>query len=307
MEKETPSKKQITGFGLKMIALVTMTIDHFAAIVLERISGTSTLMYNIYFALRCIGRLAFPLFIFLLVEGFMHTHSKKRYAVRLFLFAFIAEVPFNLAFSHEILYPTYQNVFFTLLLGFLGMMFSSFIHEKNVPAVLGYISVILSSAILGAYLGICFINFASNFGRDYTDLRSIIVICALTIASVAIVLIYMNLKNSFLALSQCALSLFVATLLAVFADVFMTDYGSMGVFAIMVAYAFKDKKTKSFALSVVPLVFSSYIEIFALLDLPLIRRYNGQKGKSMKYFFYAYYPCHLLILTLIADFLFPLG
>ncbi len=307
MEKENQAKKQITGFGLKMIALVTMTIDHFAAIVLERISGTSGLMYNIYFALRCVGRLAFPLFIFLLVEGFMHTRSKKRYAVRLFLFAFIAEIPFNLAFSHELLYPAYQNVFFTLLLGFLGMMFSSFVHEKNVPAALGYISVILSSAVLGSYLGICFINFAYSFGRDYTDLRSIIVICALTVASVAIVMIYINLKNSFLTLSQCALSLFATTLLAVFADVFMTDYGSMGVFAIMVAYAFRNKKEKSFALSVVPLVFSSYIEIFALLDLPLIHRYNGQKGRSMKYFFYAYYPCHLLILTIIADFLFPLS
>ncbi len=127
----------IPGSTLKLIAIGTMFIDHTAAVILDRLlmSGkigdlaafsvnptanqTLAVVSLIDLFMRLIGRLGFPLFCFLLIEGFHYTHSRLQYAVRLFLFALISEVPFDLAFKDQVLEFTYQNVFFTLFLGFL--------------------------------------------------------------------------------------------------------------------------------------------------------------------------------------------
>lgn len=110
----------LSGSALKLIALVTMFVDHIAAAVIARLlvtgQGTETL-YQVYFAMRDIGRIAFPIYCFLLVEGFDHTGNKGRYALRLLLFAFLSEIPFDLAFSGTVLEFGYQNVFFTLFIG----------------------------------------------------------------------------------------------------------------------------------------------------------------------------------------------
>ncbi|MGN0391050.1 MAG: TraX family protein [Wujia sp.] len=129
----------LTGSTLKMIAMVTMLIDHFAATVLTymimrapdcfdatgrlRMSGLG----GIYWVMRGIGRLAFPIFIFLLLEGFLHTRNRFRYIGRLLLFAAVSEIPFDFAFSlsetsvrqGHIIEFTYQNVFFTLAIGLI--------------------------------------------------------------------------------------------------------------------------------------------------------------------------------------------
>ncbi|MGN0707899.1 MAG: TraX family protein [Faecalibacterium sp.] len=72
-------------------------------------------------ALRLIGRLAFPLYCFLLVEGFLHTHSVQRYAKRLLLFGLVSEVPFDWAFFDSPFVLNHQNAYWTLLLGLLAM------------------------------------------------------------------------------------------------------------------------------------------------------------------------------------------
>ena len=80
--------KGLSGSTLKIIAMVTMLIDHIGAAVLARmiISGNAEL-YDLYMVLRKIGRLAFPIFCFLLIEGFCHTKDVKKYTSRLCLFA----------------------------------------------------------------------------------------------------------------------------------------------------------------------------------------------------------------------------
>lgn len=125
----------LSGSALKMIALFCMILDHTAMMLIPQ-DGAALFQLaghtlNLYRAMRLIGRLAFPIFAFLLVEGFVHTHNRRRYGVRLFLFALISEIPWNLAISGN-WHCRYQNAFFTLLLGYLGMCcVESIEHSQN--------------------------------------------------------------------------------------------------------------------------------------------------------------------------------
>ena len=118
------TNKKITGAGLKLIAIITMTIDHIGAAILEMYPHSSEMSASAYTTmmfiddiLRGIGRIAFPLFIFLLIEGLDHTRNAKKYIVRLFCFALISEIPFDLAFNNKLFYAKDNNVFFTLAIG----------------------------------------------------------------------------------------------------------------------------------------------------------------------------------------------
>lgn len=136
-----PQAAGLSGTALKRIACASMLIDHIGASCLENglfqtwpnPQGCSTFaqlaaadpafapLYWLDFALRMIGRLAFPIYCFLLAEGFVHTRSPKRYGLRLALFALISELPFNAAFFGGLRAPGHQNVYFTLLLGLCAM------------------------------------------------------------------------------------------------------------------------------------------------------------------------------------------
>src|SRR5690554_6284341 len=94
--------ENMTSLILKILALTTMIIDHYGAILQSNI-----LIY------RIIGRLAFPIYCFLLVEGYFNTSNVKNYAKRLFIFALISEIPFDLVFYGQIGFE-HQNIFFTL-------------------------------------------------------------------------------------------------------------------------------------------------------------------------------------------------
>ncbi|MCD7981004.1 MAG: conjugal transfer protein TraX [Clostridiales bacterium] len=108
--KSIPSGACINGFELKMIAVVTMLIDHIGCV-----------LFPGQMVFRYIGRIAFPIFVFLIVEGFYHTRSVRKYEIRLLIFALISEIPFDLAFNDSVLEFQSQNVFFTLFLGLLMM------------------------------------------------------------------------------------------------------------------------------------------------------------------------------------------
>lgn len=124
--------RDISGFYLKIIAIVTMAIDHIGAVIIEGVmqehdTPALTVSDAVF---RCIGRLAFPLFCFFIVEGFHYTRSRSKYAIRLLIFALASEIPFDLAFNGRILERYDNNVGFTLLLGMLSIWALDFLRER---------------------------------------------------------------------------------------------------------------------------------------------------------------------------------
>ena len=130
-----PEKYHIlSNSGLKVIAVVTMMIDHTASIFLRECKIVVAALFGhtltLYALLRLIGRISFPLFAFLLVEGFVHTHDRKKYGVRLLAFALISELPWDLVHTGRLFWSR-QNVFFTLFLGYLGLCCIHKIENKE--------------------------------------------------------------------------------------------------------------------------------------------------------------------------------
>ena len=211
----------MSSFHLKMVAIITMLIDHIGSVVFPE-----------FIILRIIGRLAFPLFAFLITEGYRHTSNFSKYLIRLSIFALISQYPFWLAFGFD----SRLNIFFTLTFGLLAI----YLSEK------------------------------------YENILPVII-------------------------------------LALFADVISTDYGAFGILLIYLIHIFRDDFNKMFGY--ISLLYAGfflvgglmvetnavyyYLQIFALSSFLFIKLYDGRQGPKLKYFFYLFYPVHLLILGLL--------
>lgn len=204
----------------------------------------------------CIGRLAFPIFAFLAVEGYFHTGNLRRYISRLLIFAAVSEIPFNFMYSGVAFYPVHQNTLWTLLigLGFIAMIERVKSAGKRWKTVL----VVVGAVVLGFVAG-------------------------------------------------------MAT---------MVDYYGAGVLTVLVFYLFRGRKWWCFLGQLVCLcylnvevlgglyypvtVLGRYFELhqqsLALLALIPIWLYRGRQGyhsKRFQYFCYAFYPVHILAITLV--------
>ena len=128
----------MSAFALKIIAMVTMFIDHLFASCIDPygvdvwnisrhiVPGTGTTLYWIG---RMIGRIAFPIFCFQIVEGVRYTKNWKRYMARLALLALISEIPFDLALKNFQIDMSSQNVFLTLLFGMMIVTFMKVVDQ----------------------------------------------------------------------------------------------------------------------------------------------------------------------------------
>ncbi len=210
----------MTTTKLKIIACVAMLIDHIGYIFFPE-----------YVVLRLIGRIAFPIFAFLIAEGYCHTKHVGAYLLRLFLFALLSEIPFDLAFSGHIINFNYQNIFFTLLLGLLVIVvYDKLFRTKPIIAI----PIMLGIAAAAVFL--------------------------------------------------------------------KTDYDILGIVMIFTFYIFRNRfALKASAMTAanagyIAMHLSSPLQILSALALPFIYAYNGKKGRSIKYFFYLFYPGHLLLL-----------
>lgn len=248
----------ISGSALKIIAVISMFIDHTGAAFLGRmlagfdmlpdLLGDSIILrlfpwmldwdrlVQVYYAMRYIGRIAFPIYCFLLVEGFDHTRDVKKYALRLGVFALVSEIPFDLCFNASIIEFSYQNVFFTLLIGLLVMAAADRCRVRR------------------------------WFENPVADRTCRYLFTALAVAA----------------------GVAAAELLG-------TDYAGTGVVCIMVLYLFRNQKA---AQAIAGATVFSW-EITAPLAFLPILAYNGRRGLNLKYFFYGFYPLHLILIYLV--------
>lgn len=327
---QAQKKKGISGSTVKIIAVVTMLIDHVAAALFTRIlisrgfyyaagneqrliewMKANGLLFIVTQLMRLIGRLGFPIFCFLLVEGFQKTRNVKKYAFRLGLFALISEIPFNLAFTGRVWASGYQNVYFTLLIGLLALWAFNTIAKINpakwlqVLLSIGGILLLPPRAALVVYnIVTSVINFlAGLFGigvrvyeRNLPLFGGIYIVCLGVM--LAVWGTYRHKKKYDKAWRMCGAMAALAVAM-VAADLLQTDYSGMGVLTIAVMYALRKNKVGSMAGGCVTLTVMSLSEITAFFTLLPIAFYNGERGLKMKYFFYIFYPAHLLIIWLI--------
>ena len=132
----TKENSGMTTFLMKWIAVLTMITDH-----VGRMFFPDVHIFNI------IGRIAFPLFACLLVEGFVHTGNLKKYMLRMFIFACISEIPYDLAMQETWLEFSRQNTIWTLTLGLL-MLALCRKYKYSVWAVAGIAVVCCAAAAL---------------------------------------------------------------------------------------------------------------------------------------------------------------
>lgn len=318
-------KKGISGSTVKIIAVVAMLIDHIGAALLTRMlivnglfevsaSGdlnqlmqwmteNAGLYYGMMF-MRLIGRLGFPIFCFLLVEGFQKTRNVKKYALRLGLFALISEIPFDLAVSGKVLEFGYQNVYFTLFIGILTLCAFDFFSRHDFGRALQILLTAAGILLLPLYGALAARSMLGNlglwlYGQEEGKVLFAGTYIVLLIVMLAFWAVYRKNKGSDRAWRMCA-DMAALTIAMIAADILSTDYSGMGVLTIAVMYLFRKKKVISMLSGCIVLTIMSVSEITAFFALIPIALYNGERGLKMKYFFYAFYPVHLLIIWLIA-------
>lgn len=128
---------ETTSTSLHIMAMIFMLCDHLWGTI---VPGNDWL--------TCIGRIAYPIFAFMIVEGYFHTSSLKNYIKRLLFFAVITEIPFNLAMGSTFFYPIHQNVLWSFLIS-LGLIHW---NEKVKNQMLWKRVVVAALAIILGYI-----------------------------------------------------------------------------------------------------------------------------------------------------------
>lgn len=300
----------INGAFLKICAIINMLTDHIGGGILERaLYGAHPLTGSMYKnilsvdnVLRNIGRLAFPIFIFLLIEGFHYTHSKLQYTLRMFIFAFISEIPFDLAFNKSWFYPQSNNVFFTLVIGFLTVWALDELQDHITQDHIYELFGLFMADTFIIYFGM---SLALFLFTDYD---------AGGVAAIVIMYIYRNwgkytrASSLFLGISSGILTILASAiegpkwLFPLEALIILLIPIAMTIFSKKVNFSWRMLNITGMAMTVITLSMTNgIIELWALFNILLIFFYNGKRGRQIKYFFYAFYPVHLLIIAIIAN------
>ena len=234
---------------LKSIACISMLIDHFGIVFMEN----NRLM-------RAMGRLAFPIFAFLIVQGLFHTSDIRKYIVRLGLFAVVSEIPFDLAMHDTLWYPGAQNIFFTLTAG----LFAIYAMDSRGSVGGWKVEIALAAALLAEFLRF-------DYGMAGVGV---------------IVLFYLCEKDRRCMPAGCGDDKVVERTEG---DLHNGSY-----------FGWKQNLEIVLVSSLMYVLCLGMSQMYALLAVIPINMYSGERGRvELKYFFYLFYPVHLLLLWLI--------
>ncbi|MBQ4557680.1 MAG: hypothetical protein IJA60_08555 [Clostridia bacterium] len=274
----------MSALFIKILAIVFMLADHIGYSIGS--SGFASIDFGDgYYFLRAIGRLSLPLFAFLIANGFRHTRSVPKYAMRLFAFAIISEIPFDLFVSGKITLVTMNgilpdihldNIFFTLLIGLVFLWLNDFYKKRQIKyakllSVATFIFLSFFAAFISADYGVTGVGFVALFGVFNVEDKN-------------------KIPMLFVGFSVLAYWKLIAR------SILVVVYRSFRINLVRIP--------------IISHLFSGYnpimalIQTAALLSLAFILFYNQKSGmpKSrvanavLKYSFYVFYPVHLLIL-----------
>ena len=147
MDSSASKNFELTAAVLHIIAMTLMLMDHLWATLLPAKEW-----------LTCAGRVAFPIFAFMAVEGYFHTRNFKKYMLRMLLFAVLSEIPFDLMYGGTWFYPVHQNVLWTFLLSLLGVWLMEQVRKKGKTwmYLLVCVLVVLAGLVLGT---LCMVDY----------------------------------------------------------------------------------------------------------------------------------------------------
>ncbi len=269
----------LSSAALHIMAMVFMLLDHMWATVLA---------YN---WMTCVGRLAFPIFAFMIVEGFFYTKNLKKYVLRLLLFAVISEIPFDLIYGSVPFYPVHQNVLWTFLLAIGGLWLMEKARERSIEKEKFWIYVLVCAAVTLAGFIFGYALFVDFYGcgvvtvfvfyffyrnrEDNWVAKVFERLCKNTK--------YQDNKNlqRILWLVVCFLGQFVC-LYYINVEILGGFYYPVTIFGIEIE------------------VIQQGLALLALIPIWLYWGKQGYHAKWFKYFNYAFYPAHCLTLALVA-------
>ena len=262
----------MSSFVIKLIAIITMFCDHSGDAIIGQFSF-----------LNVIGRIAFPLFCFQIVIGYKHTKNVNKYLLRLFLFGLISQIPFSLFTYSYLGRIDLLNVYFTLVLGLLAIYILDVFPKK-----LKFLAIILDIVLM----------IIAEFSQtDYGWFGVLLIIS---------IYLFYNDKS----LSKVKNNSFNSNTTNNFNDTLQyldkeskksensITYFNNNILFVIVFFALVVIKFSNYFvigyynLALLQIIGTFFPVIFMLL-------YNGKKGPSLKYLFYAFYPVHLLILVAI--------
>lgn len=192
----------MSSFSLRVLALASMIIDHAGLALFPGIG-----------LFRCIGRLAFPIYCFLIVQGYLHTSSIRAYGRRLLLLAFLSEIPFDLLIFGRMASPMEQNVFFSLLLSLLALQCTDVLKEK--PLYASAAAMALCMCAMAANVSYGWLSIALCLGMRHageSKLRLTVYIVG-TLLLYTLSLLLSGVTTSWVLVSLCALFALIPILL----------------------------------------------------------------------------------------------
>lgn len=307
-------KKPLTGFHLKMIALACMVCDHTAAALLSPFDGC-------YSVMRMVGRLAFPIFAFLVAEGCRYTRSRERYLLRLGIFALVSEIPFDLAFWMEpgrVNFWDFTNVFYTFFLAVACVhIYETLRRQGRRTQLLAAAATLLASAVI--FLVAAFVTGSGTVAR--------LELLAYLAGMLALCCVLTRRKAAETAPDTLGSVLSLLTVLPVplLGELLDCDYGGVGVALVLAVYLAGKRPWSLMALGAMILyLYKSTIlyDMFwwdagglhvsflnagpmccTLLSLVPLWLYNGERGRNVKWLFYGAYPAHIAVLALLRSLL----